>query len=86
MQKRPLILAALTAVLAQAAQAQVHPESPTYEAEKCYGIAKAGKNDCFTANNSCGGTAKVDNDPTLWKYVPQGECVKLGGTLTAKKG
>ena len=26
--------------------------------EKCYGIAKAGKNDCQTAKSSCAGTSK----------------------------
>ena len=79
------IAAALTSVLALAAQAQVHPEKPTYKYEKCYGIAKAGMNDCFTATSSCGGTAKVDNDPSAWKYVSAGTCLKIKGTLAPSK-
>jgi len=75
------IAAAITSVLALTAQAQVHPEKPIYKYEKCYGVAKAGMNDCFTATNSCGGTAKVDNDPHAWKYVPAGSCLKIKGTL-----
>lgn len=55
--------------------------------EKCYGVAKAGKNDCAANNHSCAGQSKVDNDPSEWKYVPQGECEKMGGSLKpAKKG
>ena len=54
--------------------------------EKCYGVAKAGKNDCAANGHSCAGQSKVDNDPTEWKYVPKGECEKLGGkTAPAKK-
>jgi len=53
--------------------------------EKCYGIAKASQNDCGTAKHSCSGQAKSDNLPDEWKYVPKGECEKLGGTLTEKK-
>jgi uncharacterized membrane protein len=55
--------------------------------EKCYGVAKAGQNDCAANGHSCAGQSKVDNDPTEWKYVPKGECEKMGGTLQAgKKG
>jgi uncharacterized membrane protein len=50
--------------------------------EKCYGVAKAGKNDCAANGHSCAGQSKVDNDPTEWKYVPQGECEKMGGTTS----
>ena len=49
--------------------------------EKCAGIAKAGQNDCGAANHSCAGQAKVDNDPTDWKYTPKGECAKMGGKV-----
>jgi uncharacterized membrane protein len=55
--------------------------------EKCYGVAKAGQNDCAANGHSCAGQSKVDNDPTEWKYVPKGECEKMGGSLQAgKKG
>jgi uncharacterized membrane protein len=51
--------------------------------EKCYGVAKAGKNDCAANGHSCAGQSKVDNDPTEWKYVPKGECEKMGGKTSA---
>jgi len=53
--------------------------------EKCYGISKAGKNDCQTNTSACAGTAKKDSQKDAWIYVPQGTCDKIvGGSL--KKG
>ena len=49
--------------------------------EKCSGVAAAGQNDCATAAHSCAGQAKTDKDPTEWKYVPKGECEKMGGKV-----
>lgn len=46
---------------------------------KCYGIAKAGDNDCGTARHSCAGKATTDRAPDEWKYVPKGTCDKLKG-------
>ena len=77
-----LLTAAVTALVASSASAQVHPEKPTYKYEKCYGVARAGHNDCFFASNSCAGTSTQDDDPRAWIYVPQGTCKKIsGGTL-----
>ena len=54
--------------------------------EKCYGIAKAGQNDCGTAAHTCAGKAKKDNAPDEWKYVPKGTCEKAGGKTQPPKG
>jgi uncharacterized membrane protein len=52
--------------------------------EKCYGVAKAGKNDCQTAHSSCAGTSKKDQQADAWISVPKGVCEKLvGGKLSA---
>lgn len=52
------------------------------EKEKCYGITKAGGNDCASAgNNSCAGTQKADYDGKAWKYVAKGTCVTMKVTL-----
>ena len=53
--------------------------------EKCLGIA--GQNDCATASgsHSCAGQATVDKAPDDWKYVPKGQCEKMGGKLPEKK-
>jgi len=51
------------------------------EKEKCFGIAKAGQNDCanLSGSHSCAGQAKVDNDPGEWKYVAKGTCKDMKG-------
>jgi uncharacterized membrane protein len=52
--------------------------------EKCFGIAKAGKNDCQTATSSCAGTSKKDAQSDAWLSVPKGVCEKIaGGKLTS---
>jgi len=53
--------------------------------EKCYGIVKAGQNDCQTSTSSCAGTSEVDNKPTAFLVVPKGTCEKIaGGSLKSK--
>jgi uncharacterized membrane protein len=49
--------------------------------EKCYGIAKAGQNDCanLSGSHSCAGQSKVDNDKGEWKYVAKGTCKQMSG-------
>ncbi|MFC3674610.1 BufA1 family periplasmic bufferin-type metallophore [Ferrovibrio xuzhouensis] len=65
--------------LSGAAQAQS-------KTEKCFGVAKAGKNDCQTATSSCAGTSKKDGQTDAWLAVPTGTCVKIvGGSLESKK-
>jgi uncharacterized membrane protein len=54
-------------------------EQPAYSFEKCYGVVKAGLNDCQTSTHSCAGTSTVDNQGDAWIYVPAGTCVKLVG-------
>jgi len=53
--------------------------------EKCFGVAKAGQNDCGgkDSKHSCAGQAKVDNDPNDFKLVDKGSCEKMGGRLAA---
>lgn len=71
-----LAAAVITPTLSYAGPA---PE-PTFKAEKCYGIAKAGQNDCAsTGNHSCAGLSKVDSDPASWIYVPAGYCARIVG-------
>ena len=88
MNRRMVITAALAAAFATPAllSAQKPAPKPTFQAEKCYGIAKSGKNDCAsTGNNSCGGTSKLNSDPKAWIYVPAGYCERIvGGSKTPK--
>lgn len=74
--KTPLMLAA-----AMAAALTVASTAPAYaaEMEKCYGVAKAGHNDCQTANSSCAGTSKMDRQKDAFVAVPKGTCAKIAG-------
>lgn len=55
--------------------------------EKCFGVVKAGKNDCQTAKSACAGTAAKDGQKDAWIYVPKGTCEKIvGGSKKAPAG
>jgi len=89
MNKRFVVASALAAAIAAPAliSAQGGPApAPSFKAEKCYGLAKAGKNDCAsTGSNSCAGTSKVNADPRAWIYVPAGYCDRIvNGSLKPK--
>lgn len=85
MRKSDLILATAVAGLLGATVSLSSVAADKPKVEKCYGIVKAGKNDCATANSACAGTAKGDGQKDAWVYVPKGTCEKLvGGSL--KKG
>ena len=48
--------------------------------EKCYGVVKAGKNDCSSAKkgaHSCAGGAEKDGDQNEWILLPSGTCERL---------
>jgi uncharacterized membrane protein len=76
---RIAIAAALAAAVALPTAVQAQGNT-----EKCYGIVKAGKNDCQTATSSCAGTSKKDSQADAWISLPKGACEKLvGGKLKA---
>ena len=49
--------------------------------EKCFGIVKAGANDCanLSGTHSCAGQSKADMGPDEWKYVAKGTCKDMKG-------
>ena len=84
--KVALLRTALAGVVALGLAPGVQAQDPSQgkgEKEKCYGIAKAGQNDCGTAKHTCAGKATKSNAPDEWKYVAKGTCEKLGGSTTA---
>mgnify|MGYP003147859638 FL=1 len=78
-------LLALGATTAMADSGRVLQER---EMEKCYGIAKAGQNDCAAGpGTSCAGTSTRDYQGNAWKLVPKGTCTSIetprgNGSLT----
>jgi len=64
---------AFAAALGMAATSQT--VSAADDKEKCYGVAKAGKNDCAAGpGTSCAGTSAVDYQGNSWALVPRGTC------------
>ena len=91
MDKRLLIASALaSAVVAPTpAISKVVPKPapmPEFRAERCYGIARVGQNDCAsTGNNDCAGTATKANDLRAWIYLPEGYCDRIQGASKTPK-
>jgi uncharacterized membrane protein len=87
MKHQATIQAAIAGLLALGVAGSVAagPVAPDATKDKCYGIAKAGQNDCAAGKHSCAGQSKADNDPLDWKYVAKGSCEKVGGKMAAPK-
>lgn len=88
---KKLLVAATMAMLSTAVVAQEATDenkAPTAKKEKCYGIVKAGKNDCAAADgtHSCAGLAKNDGGGNEWVLLPAGTCDRIMGALVAPKG
>jgi uncharacterized membrane protein len=64
--------------MGMATAATGHDPAPAAGTEKCYGVAKAGQNDCAAGpGTTCAGTSKVDYQGNAWKYVPKGTCTTM---------
>lgn len=87
--KTASVVSALGAIALIASTAHAGTATPKMEkaaVEKCYGVAKAGKNDCAGGANSCAGHAMKDMDKGAFVALPKGACAKLaGGSLTPGK-
>ena len=79
MNQRALIAAAAASLMSLTLVAA--PAHAAGEKEKCFGIAKAGQNDCASISgvHSCAGQSKVDMDKGEWKYVAKGTCKEMKG-------
>jgi uncharacterized membrane protein len=76
--------AALAVASTAAVAADTMPMGAKPSMEKCYGVAKAGKNDCAAGVHSCQGQASKDFDKTSFVSLPAGVCAKLaGGSMAA---
>ncbi len=84
MNQRLVVSSALASVLAMGLLHSAQAADGAGAKEKCYGIAKAGKNDCanLSGSHSCAGQSKDDMSPADWNYVAKGTCKSMNG-LTA---
>jgi len=95
MNHRLVASTALASVLAMGLVNAVQAQEAAKDKEKCYGVAKAGANDCanLSGTHSCAGQNKTAMAPDEWNYVAKGTCAKMGGksleeakAALAKKG
>lgn len=83
--KNAILATALGGLLALNLVAQAQAADESGAKEKCYGVAKAGKNDCAANGHSCAGQAKTDGHGKEWVQLPKGACEKLAGGSTSPK-
>ena len=81
--KTAILAAAVSSLLVVSATAFAADEA---NSEKCYGVAKAGKNDCAGAAHACAGQGKKDASASEFVKLPKGTCERIvGGSLTPGK-
>lgn len=80
MKSSQLVSSAVAAALALGLVGQVAAQDKAAK-EKCFGIAKAGENDCanLSGSHSCAGQAKTDMSVDEWKFVAKGTCKSMSG-------
>jgi uncharacterized membrane protein len=88
--KEIIIKSAIMAIVALTTTTAVIAESNSgtsaNDTEKCYGIVRAGMNDCASGQQSCAGSATVDRQGDAFLFVSKGLCEKIvGGSLKPKE-
>jgi uncharacterized membrane protein len=81
MNARLIASSALASVLAMGVLTTAQAADDKAAKEKCYGVAKAGSNDCanLSGSHSCAGQSKTAMGVGEWNYVAAGTCAKMGG-------
>jgi len=81
MDQKALVAAAVAGLFALGAQGAAWAQK---DQEKCWGVAKAGQNDCGSnkTSHSCAGQSKKNYDPNDFKVVKAGTCLEMGGSLS----
>jgi len=81
-----VLLAVAGAMIAAVSMSVSRNGQGTIERERCYGVTKAGHNDCANAVHSCAKQANVDHDQREWIAVPKGTCQRLAGGVMEERG
>jgi len=85
------IAAGMAMTIAGTALAQTGNASGRPAMERCYGVARAGQNDCAAGpGTSCAGTSRTDYQGNAWKLVRAGTCTSIrtprgNGSLTPRR-
>ncbi len=89
MNNRQILSAAIGSLLVLGLASGNANAADKMDKEKCFGIAKAGMNDCSSnkSAHACAGQATKNNDPMDFVAVPKGTCEKIaGGMLEGSMG
>jgi uncharacterized membrane protein len=88
MNKYSKFLASAAIGLAALSMTSSATASADSESEKCYGVTKAGSNDCGSKTNghSCAGQSKTDSDANEFIALPKGLCERLTGGALSESG
>lgn len=74
-----MMLAIAGAMIGAVAASMRHGAQANVERERCYGVTRAGANDCANAVHSCAKQSSVENDKREWIAMPKGTCLRLAG-------
>jgi len=81
--KTAILAAAISSLFALTTTAFAADDS---NSEKCYGVAKAGKNDCAGGAHACAGQSSKDNSSKEFMKRANATCERIvGGSLTPGK-
>jgi uncharacterized membrane protein len=74
----------LVAMAVSSATALSAAQAADEKFETCFGIAKAGQNDCKSSTHICAGKSTADRDPHTFIALPAGTCAKIAGGMTSE--
>jgi uncharacterized membrane protein len=74
---KKLTTAAIAGAFALTALGLSQVQAQDDKLEKCYGVVKAGKNDCAGPGHTCQGQGKADADSKEFILIPAGTCERL---------
>jgi uncharacterized membrane protein len=74
-----MMLAIAGAMIGAVAASMRHGAQANVERERCYGVTRAGANDCANAVHSCAKQSATEHDKREWIAVPKGTCLRLAG-------
>lgn len=79
MKRQQVLISAVGGLLALGLAGAAGAAEHKADMEKCYGVARAGMNDCGSkkAGHSCAGQASRNNDTHDFVALPKGTCDKI---------
>ncbi|TAJ81239.1 MAG: DUF2282 domain-containing protein [Gallionellaceae bacterium] len=88
MEKHQVLSVAIGGLLALGLAGNASAADKKAEMEKCYGVAKAGMNDCSgkKSGHSCAGQATKNSDANDFVALPKGTCNKIAGGMLSAGG